>query len=74
MTQLGPKYQRAPVPSAISAVEPQVRALLMAYPQMPATVLAERVGWTGSISWFRERVRAIRPEYLLSWVSLVSLR
>jgi hypothetical protein len=22
------------------------------------------VGWTGSISWFRERVRAIRPEYL----------
>lgn len=31
---------------------------------MPATVLAERVGWTGSISWFRERVRALRPEYL----------
>ncbi len=31
---------------------------------MPATVIAERVGWTGSISWFRERVRAIRPEYL----------
>ena len=59
-----PKYQRAPAPSAISAVEPQVRALLMAYPQMPATVIAERVGWTGSISWFRERVRAIRPEYL----------
>lgn len=28
------------------------------------SVLAERVGWTGSISWFRERVRAIRPEYL----------
>ena len=59
-----PKYQRAPAPSAIGAVEPQVRALLMAYPQMPATVIAERVGWTGSISWFRERVRAIRPEYL----------
>lgn len=59
-----PKYRRAPVVSAISAVEPQVRALLMAYPQMPATVIAERVGWTGSISWFRERVRALRPEYL----------
>lgn len=28
------------------------------------SVLAERVGWTGSISLFRERVRAIRPEYL----------
>lgn len=59
-----PKYQRAPVASAISAVEPHIRALLAAYLQMPATVIAERVGWSGSISWFRERVRAIRPEYL----------
>ena len=59
-----PKYQREPVASAISAVEPRIRALLSTYPQMPATVIAERVGWTGSISWFRERVRAIRPEYL----------
>lgn len=59
-----PKYQRALMPSAINEVEPRIRALLTAYPRMPATVIAERVGWTGSISWFRERVRAIRPEYL----------
>ena len=59
-----PKYERAAVPSAIDAVEPRIRALLSAYPQLPATVIAERIGWTGSISWFRERVRAIRPEYL----------
>lgn len=59
-----PKYQRAPVESAISAAEPRIRALLLAYPQMPATVIAERVGWAGSMSWFRERVRLIRPEYL----------
>jgi transposase len=59
-----PKYVRTSVPSAIDAVEPRIRALLSTYPQMPATVIAERVGWTGSISWFRERVRAIRPEYL----------
>jgi transposase len=59
-----PKYERESVASAINAVEPRIRALLSTYPQMPATVLAERVGWTGSISWFRERVRAIRPEYL----------
>ncbi|WP_431237381.1 IS21 family transposase [Mycolicibacterium aichiense] len=59
-----PKYERAAAVSAISEVEPRMRALLMAYPRMPATVIAERVGWTGSISWFRERVRAIRPEYL----------
>ena len=59
-----PRYERAPVASAIKVVEPRIRALLSAYPQMAATVMAERVGWTGSISWFRERVRAIRPEYL----------
>lgn len=59
-----PKYERTVVASAIDAVEPRIRALLSTYPQLPATVLAGRVGWTGSISWFRERVRAIRPEYL----------
>lgn len=30
---------------------------------MPATVLAERVGWSGSPAWFRENVARIRPEY-----------
>jgi IS30 family transposase len=45
-----PKYERAPVESAISACEPRIRALLSMYPQMPATVIAERVGWSGSIS------------------------
>lgn len=59
-----PKYERVSAPSAISEVDPRMRALLSVYPAMPATVIAERVGWTGSISWLRERVRAIRPEYL----------
>ncbi|GAB7069520.1 hypothetical protein JCM12141A_38090 [Mycolicibacterium hodleri] len=60
-----PKYERAAGPSAINEAEPRIRALLSVYPTtMSATVPAERVGWTGSISWFRERVRAIRPEYL----------
>ena len=59
-----PKYERASAPSAIKDVEPRIRVLLSAHPGMAATVMAERVGWTGSISWFRERVRAIRPEYL----------
>jgi transposase len=58
-----PKYERAPVESAISAAEPRIRALLSMYPQMPATVIAERIGWSGSMSWFRERVAVIRPEY-----------
>ncbi|MCU1404947.1 MAG: transposase [Glaciihabitans sp.] len=30
---------------------------------MPAPVLAERVRWSGSASWFREQVAKIRPEY-----------
>src|SRR5664279_1550327 len=30
---------------------------------MPATVLAERVGWTGSATWFRQNVARIRPDY-----------
>jgi hypothetical protein len=28
-----------------------------------ATVLAERVAWTGSASWFRKQVALLRPEY-----------
>jgi transposase InsO family protein len=30
---------------------------------MPATVIAQRVGWTGGHSWFGENVARIRPEY-----------
>jgi hypothetical protein len=44
--------------------EPRVRELLDQTPDMPATVLAERVGWTGSIRWFSENVKRLRPERL----------
>ena len=43
--------------------EPQVRALLESTPDMPATVLAERVGWTGSIRWFSDNVKRLRPDH-----------
>lgn len=39
-----PAYSRPPVESAISAAELRIRALLTAYPTMPATVIAERIG------------------------------
>ncbi len=59
-----PRYERAPVASSAWAqVEPAVRALLREYPSMPATVIADRVGWTGGHSWFGENVARIRPEY-----------
>jgi transposase len=57
-----PTYVRAPKDSGIKAVEPVIRALLKENPRMPATVLAERVGWSGSPAWFRENVARIRPE------------
>ena len=61
--EVPPRYSRAPAGSAFDAVEPTVRALLARFPSMPATVLAERVGWTGSGSWFRKQVASLRPEY-----------
>lgn len=59
-----PRYERAPVVgSAWAQTEPAVRALLSEFPLMPATVLAERVRWSGGHSWFAENVARIRPEY-----------
>ncbi|MDI3331912.1 MAG: IS21 family transposase [Micrococcus sp.] len=58
-----PRYERSPGPNAFSAVDPAVRALLAEHPRMPATVLAERVGWEGSITWFRENLRPLRAQY-----------
>ncbi|ABM14678.1 IS21 family transposase [Mycolicibacterium vanbaalenii] len=59
-----PRYERAPsTTSAWAQVELAVRLLLGQFPTMPATVLAQRVGWTGGHSWFAENVTRIRPEY-----------
>jgi transposase len=59
-----PKYERAPVDAtSFTPFEDRVRALLGEFPEMPATVLAERVGWSGSPSWFRENVARLRPEH-----------
>lgn len=58
-----PTYERRPVATSFTPFEPHVRQLLEATPDMPATVLAERVGWTGSITWFRDNVRRLRPEH-----------
>jgi Mu transposase-like protein len=58
-----PRYERMPGPSSFVMFEPRVRALLKETPAMPATVLAERVGWTGSIRWFSDNVKRLRPEH-----------
>ena len=56
-----PKYERKPVGSMLDAVEPQIRALLREFPQMPATVIAERLAWDRSSSVLRARVALLRP-------------
>ncbi len=56
--------KRAPQKTAFDEVELDVRALLDEVPDMKATVIAQRVAWQGSMSWFRENIRRIRPEYL----------
>jgi len=59
-----PKYERASKGSIVDAVESQVRELLRAHPRMPATVIAERIGWDRSLTVLKDRVRELRPYYL----------
>ena len=62
--EVPPKYQRAPAGSIVDEIEPRIRELLTAWPTMPATVIAERIGWRYSMTTLKDRVRQIRPEYL----------
>jgi transposase len=59
-----PRYVRKPAGSIVDAVEPRIRELLKAYPMMPATVIAERIGWTRSVRVLRGRVAQLRALYL----------
>jgi transposase len=59
-----PRYERAPAGSIVDEVEPRIRELLAVYPTMPATVIAERIGWSRSIRVLSARVAELRPVYL----------
>jgi transposase len=59
-----PRYERMPRGSIVDGVEPRIRELLAAWPTMPATVIAERVGWTRGLTVLKDRVRELRPVYL----------
>jgi transposase len=56
-----PRYSRAPAGSSVDAFEPAIRLLLKEFPDMAATVIAERVAWTGAPSVLRARVAQLRP-------------
>lgn len=58
-----PRYERAGKGSLADAVEPELRKLLREHPRMPATVIAQRLGWTHSLTVLKDRIRVIRPEY-----------
>ncbi len=45
----------------MDAFEPAIRELLAEFPSMPASVIAERVGWSRSASVLRDRVAQLRP-------------
>jgi transposase len=59
-----PKYEREMRGSVVDEVEPRIRELLQAWPTMPATVIAERIGWGRSIRVLSDRVAELRPVYL----------
>ena len=59
-----PGYERPAKGSVADAFEPRIRELLRAFPSMPATVIAQRVGWPYSIRTLSGRVAELRPLYL----------
>jgi transposase len=62
-SQSPPRYERRAVSTAFTPFEARIRALLEDDAELPATVIAERVGWTGSITWFRDNVKRLRSEH-----------
>lgn len=58
-----PKYRRAARGSLVDPYLPEIRKLLADTPRMPATVIAERLGWEHSITILKDRVRELRPLY-----------
>lgn len=59
-----PRYERASKGSAVDAFEPAIRSLLKEFPTMPASVIAERVGWDRGITVLRDRVAELRPLFV----------
>ena len=56
-----PRYVRVAAGSVVDAVEPQIRVLLAEFPDMPTSVIMERVEWARGKTVFFERVAQLRP-------------
>lgn len=58
-----PAYRRDPTGSLVDPYIPEIRKLLADTPRMPATVIAERIGWEHSMTVLKDKVRELRPLY-----------
>jgi len=63
-SQVPPVFDRKSRPSAVDAVDADIRKLLGEFPRMPATVIAERIGWERSLTVLKDRVRELRPLFV----------
>src|SRR5207244_12035397 len=59
-----PRYERSSTGSSVDAVELRITELLGEFPEMAATVIAERIGWTRGITVLRDRVAELRPLFV----------
>ena len=59
-----PRYGRAPTGSAADAFEDAIKEQLPKSPRLPATVIAQRVGWTRGMTVFKAKVATLRPAFL----------
>lgn len=59
-----PRYERTSRGSTVDVVEPEILRLLKEFPDMPATVIAERIGWDRGITVLRDRVSELRPLFV----------
>ncbi len=59
-----PRYERRSQGSIVDPVEPAIRELLRDVPDMPATVIAERIGWERGMTVLRDRIGELRPLFV----------
>lgn len=55
-----PRYRRTSRGSPLDELEPQIKEVLDAHPEFSSTQVARRVGWKGSGSAMRARIRRIK--------------
>ncbi len=59
-----PRYERTGPGSIVDGVEPEIRELLTEFPEMPASVISERIGWERGMTVLRDRIAELRPWFV----------